>query len=368
MRGLVFEGVERIVFARDLPEPEIEQPTDVLVEVDRAGICGSDLHQFHGRESVAGGTIPGHEFAGEVVAVGASVRRFHLGDSVFSPFTTSCGDCFFCRDGLSARCCDWQIFGYQSPKPEPGRARGLQGAQAELVRVPLADSTLLARPDFLTLDDAILLGDNFTTGYYCASLARIRRDGLTVVIGCGSVGLSAIVAARSMRAENLLAVDPVPERRSRAASLGADTVHPDQAQDAVSDWSGNTGREGADSILEAVGNPSAQELAFQLVRPGGVIAAIGVHTSDRFAFSPAAAHDKNVTYTAGRCPVRSLLNQLLPLVESDQLVVPSSQIVTQSNLPLEQGVEAYHRFSRREGDCVKVILDPKRTFGLGAGV
>ena len=358
MRGLVFEGIERVVYCQHLPEPAIEQPGDVIVSVLRAGICGSDLHQFHGREPVGSGTIPGHEFVGDVVAVGSGVVAFRVGDRVFSPFTTCCGHCFFCQYGLSARCDSWQFFGYQPPTGVDDGGRGLQGAQADLVRVPLADSTLKKLSPTISIEEAMLLGDNFTTGFFCADQAGIQRDGVTVVLGCGAVGLSAIVAARHMGAETVVAVDGVASRRSRAAALGAAVASPDEAVDLVRQLAGLSGRGGADSVLEAVGTPAAQQLSFQLVRPGGTISAVGMHTADQFAFSPADAYNRNLTYRAGRCPVRSYLDRLVRDVEAGRLKIPVQQIVTHNCVPLGDGPSAYRMFSQRDDDCVKVLLDP----------
>ena len=358
MRGLVFAGIEKIEFQTGLVEPKIEKPTDVIVAVRRAGICGSDLHQFFGRERIAPGTIPGHEFVGEVVAVGGEVRNFRTGDQVFSPFTTSCGRCFFCQDGLSARCDSWQFFGYQPPEGVEDDGRGIQGAQSELIRVPLADTTLVKLPSTLSIEEGMLLGDNFTTGFFCADQGNIQPDGVTVVLGCGAVGLSAIVAARHLGAETIVAVDGVPSRRHRAEALGAIVASPDDAPDLVQQLVASNGRGGADSILEAVGSPPAQQLAYQLVRSGGVISAVGMHTAPHFAFSPEDAYNRNLTYRAGRCPVRSYLDRLLPEIESGVLQVPVTQIITHGRFPLCDGPEAYRMFSQREDDCVKILLDP----------
>jgi 2-desacetyl-2-hydroxyethyl bacteriochlorophyllide A dehydrogenase len=358
MRALTFQGTEIVEARSDVADPQLQSESDVIVAVHRAGICGSDLHQYHGREPVRPETVPGHEFVGEVVAVGSQVRGFRIGESVFAPFTTSCGECFFCRDGLSGRCEHWQVFGYLPPETEVDTGRGIQGAQAEFVRVPLADSTLLPSRG-LSAEEALLLGDNFTTGFFCADQASIRPDGITVVIGCGSVGLSAIVAARHLRAESVIAVDPVESRRQRAKNLGAIAVSPEEAPALVADLAARSGRIGADSILEAVGQPDAQQLAFDLVRPGGVISAVGMHTSKQFSFSPADAYNRNVTYRAGRCPVRSYLDRLVKMVEAGDLVVPVKQIITESRLPLSQGEAAYRRFASRSEDCVKILLDPR---------
>jgi threonine dehydrogenase-like Zn-dependent dehydrogenase len=358
MRGLTFEGIESVRFRNDLPDPTIIDSTDVVVRVLKAGICGSDLHQFHGREPVRAGTIPGHEFAAEVIETGKDVKQFRVGDRVFSPFTTSCGTCFYCENHLSARCSSWQLFGYLPPLDKPDVGRGIQGAQAEFLRVPLADSTLLPLVDGVSMEAAVLLGDNFTTGFFCADMGNIQPDGITVVIGCGSVGLCAIVAAKHLGAEHVVAVDYVNDRKRRATRLGALACSPDDAVDVISELASKQNRPGADTVLEAVGILPAQELAFQLVRPGGTISAVGMHTSKTFAFSPNDAYNKNITYRAGRCPVRSYLDTLVKKVQDQELIVPEHEIITHANVSLKDGPTAYDQFSQRKDDCVKVLLDP----------
>jgi 2-desacetyl-2-hydroxyethyl bacteriochlorophyllide A dehydrogenase len=361
MHGLTLCGVEKIQFATDLADPQIENATDVVVLVDRSGICGSDLHQYHGRESVSEGTIPGHEFVGEVVAIGDRVRRFSVGDYVFSPFSTSCGACYFCETGLSARCQHSQIFGYLPPAGVKDEGRGIQGAQAQWVRVPLADTTLLPVPNREDPEQALLLGDNFTTGFYCADSGGIRPGDLTVVLGCGAVGLSAICAAWYLGSGVVVAVDLVESRLQRAESLGAIVVLPDAAHDCLMEHSSRRGYRGADNVLEAVGLPAAQQLAFQLVRPGGVISAVGMHTASQFEFSPADAYNRNLTYRAGRCPVRSYLDRILTAVGNGDLSVPTEQIVTHRHVPLSDGAAAYRMFSQRDDDCVKVVFSREST-------
>ena len=332
-------------------------------ERERAGICGSDLHQFHGREPVAPGTIPGHEFVGRIAEVGPLVQRFKVGDRVFSPFTTSCGECYFCRAGLSARCEHHYVFGYQPPDGVDDSGRGIQGAQTQWIRVPQADTTLVELPRNIDPESALLLGDNFSTGFFCADQGMIVAEGITVVLGCGAVGLSAIASAQFLGATTVVAVDQVASRRERAAQLGAIVSDVENAASVVAELASVRGQIGADSVLEAVGNPAAQRLAFELVRPFGVISAVGMHTSEHFSFSPLEAYDHNITYRAGRCPVRSYLDRLVPLVEEGKLQVPTEQIVTHHRVPLEDGVNAYALFSRRDEDCVKVLLDPHSTAG-----
>src|SRR5262249_55987672 len=186
-----------------------------IVQVERAGLCGSDLHVYHGREIPDEGTIMGHELLGRVVHAGPAARRHAIGARVVASFSTCCGRCFYCQHGLSARCLEGALFGWVS------RGAGLQGAQAELVRVPHADATLLAVPDDLTADLALLLADVAPTGWPAARLAEIAPGDVVVVIGCGPVGLAAVVAAREQGAGRIFAVDSIPERLALAASFGA---------------------------------------------------------------------------------------------------------------------------------------------------
>ncbi|HTV00318.1 MAG TPA: alcohol dehydrogenase catalytic domain-containing protein, partial [Luteitalea sp.] len=215
MNGVCFQAPGQVSWS-EVDDPRIEAAGDALVTVEVAGLCGSDLHPYFGREvGLDAGTVMGHEFVGVVRAVGVDVQTVRVGDRVFAPFSTSCGTCVTCQSGLTSRCERGQLFGWRSG------GVGLHGGQAEQVRVPLADGTLKPVPDGLSPEAALLLGDNFSTASYCADLAAIGPDGVTVVIGCGSVGLLGILAAQALGARAIVAVDPVEERRARAAALGA---------------------------------------------------------------------------------------------------------------------------------------------------
>lgn len=332
-----------------VPDPALLAPTDALVAVTLAAICGSDLHVWHGRETgLDAGTVMGHEFTGEVVAVGAAVSRFQVGDRVVSPFTTSCGTCFYCTRDLPARCERGELFGWV----EGGR--GLHGGQAELVRVPLADTTLVALPRGLDPRAGILLGDVLSTGYHCATMGGAAPDRTVAVIGCGPVGLMAVLSARELGATAVYAVDRVPERLALAAAFGGTPVDP-AAGDPVARLREATGGRGADVVLEAVGSPASSELAFALVRPGGGISVVGVHHEAAFPFSPGQAYDRNLTYRIGRCPARHYIPALLPMAvrrEADLVRLFTHR------LPLESGPEAYHTFDRKQDGCIKVALVP----------
>jgi threonine dehydrogenase-like Zn-dependent dehydrogenase len=348
MNALTYQGIHRVEFG-SAPEPALVDDGDALVEVELAGLCGSDLHVWHGRETgLDPGTVMGHECVGRITAIGPAVRRFAIGDRVAVPFTTCCGACHYCRIGLSARCVAGQLFGWVQS------GTGLHGAQAQRVRVPFADATLCHVPADLDERAALLLCDVLPTGHYCAMLAGVDAEGTYAVVGCGPVGLMAILAARELGARRIYALDTVDERLGFAARLGATPIDARRGSP-TSVLKEATGGRGADAVLEAVGSPEAGRIAWNLVRPGGTIAAVGVHHEAAFPFSPAAAYDRNLTYRIGRCPARSLMEGLIPLAL--RRAADLNALVTH-RVPLSGGTEAYAMFDARRDGCIKVALEP----------
>ena len=346
MHALTFRGKQAIHY-ESVPDPIIQQPTDVIVKVHLCGICGSDLHPYHEREhGLDHGTAMGHEFIGEVVEVGRDIHMLKKGNRVFSPFTTNCGRCFYCNKGLTCRCAAGQLFGWVA------NGVGLPGGQAEFVRVPLADSTLLSIPDGMLPEEALLLGDVCSTGFFCADQAEVEPDGVYAVIGCGPVGLMAILGARERGAEKIYAIDAVPERLQLAQKFDAISIDY-RKDDALQVLLSATAGRGADAVMEVVGSPPAAKLAVQLVRPGGIVATVGVHTEQEMAFSPVEAYDKNLTYKIGRCPARAYMGRLLPLVQQSKYSL--TDIITH-RLPLHRGVEGYQIFDQKKDGCIKVVL------------
>lgn len=345
MQGVCFQAVGQ-VDVLSLADPEIIDPRDAIVRVELAGLCGSDLHPFWGREpGLDPGTVMGHEFVGTVIARGEQVQHIQLGDRVCAPFSTNCGQCFYCHRGLPSRCAQGQLFGWRS------HARGLHGGQAEMVRVPLADGTLMKIPAGISDEMALLLGDNLSTGYFCNELAGVGPDGVYVVIGCGNVGLMAIVSARLRGATTIIAVDPVESRRQLAESLGAIAIAPDAHPE--QEIRRRTDGRGADGVLELVGMLQAQRQAYDWVRPGGVIATVGCHCDPQFAFSPVEAYDKNITYRTGRCPARHFMNELAPrMAESPIDLKP----LMTHRFSLAEGRHAYDVFSNRREGCIKALF------------
>lgn len=348
MRGLTFQG-KQVLQVLDLPEPKIVHATDVIIKIESAGICGSDLHPYHEREKgLDHGTVMGHEAVGVVVEKGADVRKLHIDDRVMVPFTSSCGTCFYCLEGLTCRCISGQLFGWVE------RGKGLNGLQAQYARIPLADTSAVKVPRGLSSKAAVLVGDVIPTGMFCADMAEARPGKVIVVLGCGPIGLSATASVKDRGVERIFAVDAVAKRLHSAAGLGAKAVS--LVNESIGgEVSQVTQGRGADAVIDAVGSPEAQALAFQLLRPGGIIATAGVHTSPAFSFSPINAYDKNITYRVGRCPARKYMEQACSFLERG--VIAADTIISHE-LPLSAGPQAYRMFDLKEDGCTKVVLNP----------
>jgi threonine dehydrogenase-like Zn-dependent dehydrogenase len=348
MKALTYAGRQSVRYS-PVPDPAIEDPRDAVIKVTLTAVCGSDLHVYHEREKGLDlGTTMGHECVGEIVDLGRDVKGFERGDRVLTPFTTSCGACFNCRRNLSCRCERGLLFGWV----EGGK--GLQGVQAEYARVPLAETTLVPVPEEVSGEEGLLLGDVFPTGYFCAEMAGAGSGITCAVIGCGPVGLMAILSARDLGAERIFCVDSIPERLELGERFGAIPIS-FEAEDPVERIRRETEGRGVDAVLEVVGGAAALRQAVDLVRPGGTVASVGVHTEEVFSFSPVEAYDKNLTFRSGRCPARYYVDRLLPLVREGRYPIAS---VISHRLPLSEGVRAYEIFDRKLDGCTKVVLQP----------
>lgn len=348
MQALTFGGIETIVH-QSVPDPKILQPTDAIVEITLSGICGSDLHVYHGRETgIDNGTVMGHEFVGTVTEAGNDVKKFRRGSRVLSPFTSSCGECFYCRNGLTCRCEKGDLFGWVQG------GHGLHGAQAQYVRVPMADTTLIPLSNDLSEEKGLLLGDIFSTGYFCAENAGLNNKGTYVVIGCGPVGLMTILAAKDLGAEKLFALDHSNDRLQMAKEFGASSINPLETDVRSVILNATNGR-GADAVMEVVGSSEALRLAIDLLRPGGTISSVGVHTAKNFSFSPGEAYDKNLIYKIGRCPAHYYAEKLL----REQVIqrYPAEKIITH-HFQLTNGTRAYEVFDKKLDNCIKAVLHP----------
>lgn len=346
MHALTFGGKEIIGYS-NVSDPQLLQPTDAIVKITMAGICGSDLHVYHGRETgLDHGTVMGHEFTGIVDEAGSDVRHFKKGTRVLSPFTTSCGECFYCRIGLTCRCEKGNLFGWVE------KGHGLQGAQSQYIRVPMADSTLLPLSNDLDERKGLLLGDVFSTGYFCADSLGIKPSAVYVVVGCGPVGLMTVIAAKHLGATALFAVDTIPERLVKAKAFGAVPLNA-ALTDVKEEILSKTHGRGADGVMEAVGSPATLKMAIDLLRPGGTISSVGVHTAKHFSFSPGEAYDKNLIYKSGRCPAHYYAKKLLQEEVPQRYAI--GDIITHQ-FSLQQGAEAYNVFDKKLDNCIKAVL------------
>lgn len=260
-----------------MPKPVLVDPTDAIVKVELAGICGTDLHVVRGDfPGLVPGSVVGHEFVGRVVEAGRDLRRVRLGDAVMSSDFTACGHCHWCDGGDHWHCGQRAFFG-------TGTAFGpvLGGAQAEFVRVPHADTTLGIRPASCSAEAALLMGDNFATGWVAVERSATGPGDCVVVIGGGAVGQLSALSAQAAAAGIVVVVEPNEERRAFAQAHGSLSVHPDQALALVRRLTDGIG---ADVVLEAVGGNGPLDLAMALARPRARIVSVGAHVAESWAF------------------------------------------------------------------------------------
>jgi 2-desacetyl-2-hydroxyethyl bacteriochlorophyllide A dehydrogenase len=344
VRAVTFQGPGE-VRVDEKPEPELEDSRDALVRIDATGVCGSDLHIFHGRHPVEPGFTLGHEFVGEVVAAGDDVRRVKPGDRVIGCFLAACGECWYCRNRLFQLCDSQRIFGH-------GKISGdLQGAQAEQVLVPTADLVLRVAPDTLSDDVALFAGDVMNTGFHGIRSSGVQSGDSVAILGMGPVGLCAVQAARHAGADPVVAVDTVPERLELAREFGGVPVHLTE-QDPRTEVKRLTEGRGVDVCVEAVGNPDALETAIRLARKGGHVSVIGVH-GQRCEVHMGLVWNKGVTMHGGPANVIANVDDVLGLLASGDL--DPRPLVTH-HMSLDDATEAYAAYDRRE--ALKIVLKP----------
>jgi alcohol dehydrogenase len=343
MKAVVLAGVGDLRL-EDVPDPTLREPGDAIVRVTRTGLCGADLFPFHGHTpGFENGTILGHEYVGVVEDVGSKVTTLRPGDRVVSTSTISCGSCPHCRAGRPSQCLERALFGYS------GVYQRLDGGQAELVRVPFAERSLFVLPEAVSDDAAVFVADMLPTGYNAVRRADLEQGDIVAVLGCGTVGLMAIMFAVRV-AGRVLAVDGVPARRELAASLGAEAVAPEDAAAAVA---AATGGIGADAVIEAAGSPAALTAALTLVRGLGTVSVVGAHFEPDFPLNNALMFEKEMTLrvTWGH-PFRDR-ERILAMIAGG--VIDPTVAVTH-RFALAQAQEAYRVFDGRE--AVKVLLSP----------
>jgi len=333
------------VRVESVPDAAIVAPTDAVIRVTRACVCGSDLWPYKLLESTPEGRPMGHEAIGVVEDVGTEVRRIRRGDFVIMPFAYSDGSCAFCHEHLQTSCVNGGFFG--------GRPVG--GAQAEALRVPQADGTLFVVPggaDEALMPGLLTLSDVMGTGHHAAVCARVAPGKKAAIVGDGAVGLCAVIAAKRLGAEQIILLGRHPDRIALARQFGATDIVSERGEAAIEQMRKITGGFGVHSVLECVGSEAAMATALGIVRPGGAIGRVGVPHYDGIPASQQIFFH-NVTVSGGPAPVRAYMAELLPDLLGGR-IEPGR--VLDREIGLDQVPEGYRAMDQRES--IKVMVRP----------
>ena len=325
--------------------PELAAPDDAIVRIGVTGVCGSDLHIYHGRLKIEPGFTIGHEYVGTVVEAGEGVSRVKVGDRVAGTFLTACGTCFHCIRGEYHRCMESRSFGL-------GATMGsLPGTQAEYALVPHANLALRAVPDGVSDDVALFAGDVMGTGYHGVLESGLRAGETAAVLGLGPVGLCAVQVAK-LQGARVIAIDSVEQRLALAESFGAIPLHLGE-QDVKAEVRRLTeNRGGVDVAIDAVGNAEVLDMAIRLTRSCGRVQCIGVY-AERGDVHLGLAWLKSLTIKGGQANVIAHLGDVLSML-TDGLLDPSPLVT--HHMRLDDAPEAYAIFDRRE--ALKIVLTP----------
>jgi threonine dehydrogenase-like Zn-dependent dehydrogenase len=381
---------KRSVEVHDVPDPEIQSPSDAIVKVSSTAICGSDLHLYNGLvPTMKSGDVLGHEFMGEVMEVGRGVKNLKTGDRVVVPFPIACGACAMCGKGLFSLCENsnpnaWmaeKLWGY-SPAGLFGYSHmlgGFPGGQAEYVRVPFADVGPLKIPAGIPDEKVLFLSDILPTGYMGAEMCSIAPGDIIAVWGAGPVGQFAIKSAYLLGAERVIAIDRFPYRlRLAREASGAETLNYEQVDidEALREL---TGSRGPDACIDAVGmeahvpgplytydrtkqalgletdRPFALRQAIRACRNGGTVSVIGVYGGFIDKFPMGTVVNRSLTIRTGQCHVQRYMKPLLERIERGE--IDPSFVITH-RLPLRDAPGAFDMFLNKQDDCLKVVLRP----------
>jgi alcohol dehydrogenase len=344
MKALVYHGPGERAW-ESAPDPTILEPTDAIVRIDTSTICGSDLHILKGDvPEVTPGTILGHEAVGTIVEVGAAVTTVKAGDRVLLSCITSCGRCRFCKQAQYGLCTGgggW-IFGHL-----------IDGLQAELARVPFADTSVYKVPEGLSDEQVLFLADILPTAYEVGVLnGRVEPGDTVAIVGAGPIGLAAIMTAKLHTPGRIVAIDLADSRLERALEFGADVTINNGNEDAVAKVMSLTGGLGADVAIEAVGVPATFELCTELIRPGGRVANVGVHGKCA-TLHLETLWTRDVTITTGLVDTRTIL-KLLSLIEGGRL---DPTVFATHHFALADTEDAYDVFGdAAHSHALKVVL------------
>jgi len=374
---------------RDVPDPKLLNSRDAIVRITATTICGSDLHLYNGfMPSMMKGDILGHEFMGEVVELGKSVKNLAVGDRVVVPFAIACGACESCAMGLTA-CCENSNPNAWMPEKLMGHATcgafgyshltgGFAGGQAEYVRVPFADVGPLKVPTHLSDEQLLFLSDIFPTGYMGAEFCEITPRKVIAVFGAGPVGQFAIKSARMLGAERVIAIDRHPYRlRMAMVHAGATDVINFEEQDPLEALRDLTAGRGPDACIDAVGleaegngigyaydkakqmsriafdRPTVVRQAIMACRSGGIVSILGVYAGFMDKFPLGSMMNRGLTIRTGQCHVHRYMKPLLERIERGEI---DPSFVVSHHMNLDETPQAYAMFNDKQDDVMKVVL------------
>jgi threonine dehydrogenase-like Zn-dependent dehydrogenase len=390
MKAITWHG-KHDMRCEHVPDPRIEHARDCIIKVTSCAICGSDLHIYNGViPDMHSGDVIGHETMGEVVEVGPEAKgKLKVGDRVVIPFTISCGECFFCKNGWFSGCersnpdaeKAEKLWGH-SPAGLFGYSHllgGYAGGQAEYLRVPFADAGAFKVPNGMTDEQALFLSDIFPTGYMAAEFCDIKPGQTIAVWGCGPVGQFAIRSAFLLGAERVIAVDTFPERLELARAAGAETID-FQNNDVYDVIQQKTNGRGADACIDAVGTepymssgadavvdrikvatylgtdrPHVLREAIMCYRNFGTVSIVGVYGGylDKIPFG--SAINRGLTFRMAQTPVQRYMPKLLKHIEDGDI---DPTFVITHRATLDEAPDLYKMFNDKKDNCVKVVLKP----------
>ena len=343
MKAVVLRGTGDVRL-EEAPDPVLRVETDAIVRVEATAICGADLFPLHGHTpGFEYGTILGHEFAGTVVEVGPAVTTVHPGQRVVNMSLVADGTCAACRAGRVTQCSGRALFGYSGVYPR------LDGAQADLVRVPHADTVLSPLPDSVSDQAAVFLADNLPTAYDAVVRGEVQRGDLVCIVGLGAVGLMAVMIARDVGA-TIFATDGVAQRRDLAAKIGVRVFEPQEVGEAVAEATEGLG---ADVVVEAAGTPGALSAALRLARGRGVVSVVGAHFEPDYPLDNGLMFERELTVRFSIGDSLAHRERLISMISEGRL--DPAAVVTH-RMSLDDAVEAYRLFDSRE--ATKVVMTP----------
>jgi threonine dehydrogenase-like Zn-dependent dehydrogenase len=344
MRATIMPKAQEVRI-ENIPDAAIQEQTDAVIRITRACICGSDLWPYNGGPNVEGQRM-GHEAIGVVEDVGSAVQRIKRGQVVIMPFADSDGTCMFCEEGLHTACVQRGFF---------GNGTGLDGAQAEALRIPNADGTLY--PLEVGEDDALMpslltLSDVMGTGHHAAVTARVRAGGTVAVVGDGAVGLCGVIAAKRLGAEQIILLGRHHARIDLGRRFGATDIVSERGEDGIERVRQLTGGFGVQSVLECVGTPQAMDTSMGIVRPGGAVGRVGVPHYEAINGAQMMFY-QNVIVAGGPAPTRAYMDELLPDIMEGRI---EPGLVFDRTVGLDDVPDGYRAMNERE--ALKVLIKP----------